>query len=351
MQWEQVDGATGYNIYWAREPYITSANIHAYTGGDWQQGVSPPYTVSGLNNDTTYYFVVTATQGSSESDDSVEVSATPETQQQQDHPSAQEVLMLELVNRARFDPEAEAARFGIDLNDDLSSGTISPAQKQPLAPNRLLRNASREHDQWMLNNDIFSHTGINGSNPGDRMAAAGYNFIPPYTYGENISVRGTSASVINKTSQIYSHHEGLFRSAGHRVNILADAFREAGMGQRIGTFYFSGSYNDWFLSSMLTQSFARSGSSYFVTGVIYNDSNGNDFYDVGEGIENATVTIGGTSVTTPPSGIYAIARSNGTYNISVSGGGINVSDSVTVNDSNRKFDVLVSGGETSVNTW
>ncbi|UTF61499.1 CAP domain-containing protein [Gilvimarinus sp. DA14] len=349
--WDPVPGATGYNLYWASEPYINSTNIHAFNNGDWQEDVSAPWQVNGLSNDQTYYFVVTATTDTQESEDSAEVSATPRSQLAQSNPSAQEVLMLELINRARFDPEAEAARFGIDLNQGLNPGTISSAQKPPLAHNRQLLQASRDHSQWMLNSDIFSHTGENGSDPGDRMAAAGYAFNPPYSYGENIAVAGTSGSSLNKTTYIYSHHQGLFESAGHRRNLLSTNFKEVGVGQNIGTYYFSGNYGDWFLSSMLTQSFAASGSSYFVSGVVYNDSNGNNFYDVGEGLGGANVSIGNANTTTSASGLYTLARSNGSYSISITTGGIEVNDTVVVNGANRKFDVIVNAGEATVNSW
>jgi hypothetical protein len=46
--------------------------------------------------------------------------------------TAAEQLQLELINRARLDPVAEAARLGIDLNEGLAAGTISAAAKQPL---------------------------------------------------------------------------------------------------------------------------------------------------------------------------------------------------------------------------
>ena len=49
--------------------------------------------------------------------------------------TAQEQLLVELINRARANPEAEAARFGIPLNEDLEPGEISSDPKQPLAPN------------------------------------------------------------------------------------------------------------------------------------------------------------------------------------------------------------------------
>ena len=38
--------------------------------------------------------------------------------------TALEQMLLELINRARLDPAAEAARFGIDLNEGLAPGTI-----------------------------------------------------------------------------------------------------------------------------------------------------------------------------------------------------------------------------------
>ena len=46
--------------------------------------------------------------------------------------------MLELINRARMYPAAEAARLGIALNQGLAPGTISTAPKQVLAMNDLL---------------------------------------------------------------------------------------------------------------------------------------------------------------------------------------------------------------------
>src|SRR3954468_21380533 len=46
-----------------------------------------------------------------------------------------EQYMLELINRARANPAAEAARLGIDLNEGLAASSISTAAKQPLAIN------------------------------------------------------------------------------------------------------------------------------------------------------------------------------------------------------------------------
>ena len=47
-------------------------------------------------------------------------------------PTAQEQLFLELVNRARMDPLADAARFGSDLNAGLGH-----ANRHPVASSHL----------------------------------------------------------------------------------------------------------------------------------------------------------------------------------------------------------------------
>jgi Fibronectin type III domain len=69
--WTAVNGATSYNIYWA-----TSSGVTAATGTKIE-GATPPYVHTGLTNDTTYYYVVTAVNGSGESATSAEVSAIP----------------------------------------------------------------------------------------------------------------------------------------------------------------------------------------------------------------------------------------------------------------------------------
>src|SRR4051794_36660045 len=70
-------------------------------------------------------------------------------------PTDYEQYMLELLNRARSDPSAEAARLGISLNEGLASGTITSTSKQPLAFNANLIDAARNHSTWMIANDTF----------------------------------------------------------------------------------------------------------------------------------------------------------------------------------------------------
>ena len=252
-------------------------------------------------------------------------------------PTAFEQYFLELVNRDRADPGAAAQRYGIGLNDGLSAGTISATAKQPLAFNPALIDAARGHSGWMLATDTFSHTGANGSSPGDRMGAAGYGFTGSWTWGENIAIQWGGATAITAT-QVDSFAGGLFRSAGHRTNILNDAFREVGIGLAAGEYKGAAGVT-------ATQDFARSGTGAFLTGVAFDDRDGDRFYDPGEGLGGITVKVssGGTVLQTSTwdAGGYQIKLAAGSYTVSFSGGALagTVTKSVTIGAANAKLDL------------
>src|SRR5438132_7670751 len=144
------------------------------------------------------------------------------------YPSNYEQYLVELINRGRANPTAEATRYGIDLNEGLAAGTISTAAKQPLAINPNLTDAARKHSVSMLSTGVFDHVEPNGTDPGDRMTNAGYIFTGNWTWGENIAERGTTGTVDQKsfTAQI---HSDLFIDSGisgrgHRVNLMNGTF-------------------------------------------------------------------------------------------------------------------------------
>lgn len=250
-----------------------------------------------------------------------------------------EQFLLELINRARLDPLAEAARYGIDLNASLDPGTISGLAKQALAPNEMLEGAATDHTLWMLDTDSFSHTGAGGSQPWDRATAAGYDWS---TIGENLSFRGTTAPSFDLEAYIQLHHQGLFLSAGHRTNIMGTAYKELGLSQETGAYTSDGTtYN----SSFVTELFGTSGSKSFVTGVAYTDSDGDAFYSMGEGVAGVGFASGSVSTTTAAAGGYALALTAGAA-VAVTGTGAGGAFSVTVDLSlgNVKLD-LVNGSQ------
>ena len=233
-------------------------------------------------------------------------------------PTPQEQMMLELINRARANPAAEASRLGIGLNDGLDPGTITTDPKPPLAFHSKLMAAARTHDQWMLDNDTFSHTGANGSQPEQRMTAAGYDFSGSSANGENIAL-GSSTFTQDFNEETIARHNDLFLSPPHRKNICLGLFEEIGLGVRVGEF--KGAY-----AVAATQNFARSDSSPapFITGVVFNDDNEDGFYNPGEGVSGVTVFPQGGSwnAVTSASGGYAVPYSGltGSVTVSFSGG-------------------------------
>ncbi|MCX7299048.1 MAG: CAP domain-containing protein [Rhodobacterales bacterium] len=266
--------------------------------------------------------------------------------------TAAEQLLIELINRARLDPVAEATRLGIDLNEGLPAGTISSPAKQVLAPNDQLESAAISHSKWMLQTDVFSHTGVNGTSPGDRMASAGYVFEGSWTWGENIAWIGSS-STINPNQAIEDLYENLFFSPGHRENTLDPDFSEIGVGQEQGSFTSGGrTYN----ASMLTEAFASSGTSVFVTGVVISDKDGDRFYDIGEGLGGYWISGGGTKVQSESAGGYSLELtpsdlSKGTITVTLGKGSFTYGTiSIEIGSSNAKVDLLaVASGTPSLN--
>ncbi|MCC7351820.1 MAG: carboxypeptidase regulatory-like domain-containing protein [Phycisphaerales bacterium] len=239
-------------------------------------------------------------------------------------PTPNEQYLIELINRARANPTAEAASFGIDLNEGLSPGTISNDPKQPLAVNPYITDAARGHSQHMLDVDQFDHDGIGDGTPYSRMSDAGFVFVPPAASAENIAWSGSTPSVPDTLQTIDQIHHDLFVDTpipdrGHRLNLMDPNLREVGTGIVTGEFT-SGftTYN----SVMVTQDFADSTGNPFLTGVVYRDTTVNDdFYTPGEGIGGVTITATDLntqtqySTTSLDAGGYSLALPPGTYRV------------------------------------
>ena len=258
-------------------------------------------------------------------------------------PSAYEQYMLEMINRARLNPQAEADLYGIGLNDGLAANTISDDPKQPLVFNSLLINSARSHSQWMLDTDTFSHTGVGGTSSHQRMKNAGYQFTGSWRSGENLGYQGTTGTV-NLTSFTEYIHQGLFESSGHRTNILQSDYREIGLGNLTGDFR---GYN----SLMVTQNLAKSGSDVFLTGVAYDDLViEDDFYTIGEGLAGIEVKAIDTSdnsvytTITMDEGGYQMALPVGTYDVSFYDNNQTIGNirQITIDSENIKLDLDTS---------
>jgi hypothetical protein len=230
-------------------------------------------------------------------------------------PTAAEQQVLELINRARANPTAEGARLatmspyplpGGNIAEGLANpGNVGP--RPPLTMNSILLSTARAHSQDMWTNNYFAHDSAGGTVTfAQRLTAAGY----AYNWaGENIakSTSGTAAFLEDFLMVDWSSSGG-YPNRGHRVNLLdvdsaGAPFREIGVGYYSGASSKSVAFKD-----LLTQDFGRRNSvGPFVLGVVYNDSNANNFYDPGEGLSGVTIQLN------PAGASYAVSASAGGY--------------------------------------
>jgi len=299
-------------------------------------------------------------------------------------PTSEELYMLELINEARLDPLASAERyissystlsssqpniqnaldfFGVS-GDALLDAFSALEPVGPLAWNSKLASAAEKHSAQMIAADEQSHQVDGELSLGQRITAEGYDW---WTVGENVyaysqdllyghagfmvdwgydDVDYQSGSIRSDFAQV---GDGMQDAAGHRVNIMNPNFREVGIDVTYET-----------LSStevgpmVVTQDFASS-DVFYITGIAYDDNNGDNFYSVGEGRAGVSVKVGSGGVVTGEAGSYDKAVYAGQYNIEISGSGVsgNVNAQATISDENLKLDIvdgntLVTSGSITV---
>lgn len=122
----------------------------------------------------------------------------------------------------------------------------------PLQFNTTLNAAAEDHSENMLINNIFSHTGFDGSTARERMTDAGYVFSGTNASGENIAYQ-SERGLLGIDDDVRDLHDGLMNSPGHRANILNPNFEEIGIGIEEGLFTDGGAT---FSAVMVTQNFA-----------------------------------------------------------------------------------------------
>ncbi len=276
-------------------------------------------------------------------------------------PTNDEQAMLQLVNEARTDPSAAAQEisqnitptiqatlnyYGVNLQATLNA--ISSATPQPpLAWNAQLAQSAQGHSQDMANNQYQSHTGSDGSSPGQRMQAAGYNNAT--VTGENVYAYSTS---VEEAMEAFLLDWGV-SDDGHRANIqqpgasAQDTYRDVGIG------VVSTSGTSSVGPIVATQDFgAQTNEQSQVVGVAYNDPNNTGFYTSGQGVGNVQITAVNlatgqvSSTQTWASGGYELSLAPGQYQLiaSLNNQVIN-STNVSVGNVNIEQDYVLT------NTW
>lgn len=277
-------------------------------------------------------------------------------------PSAEEQLFIELINRARADPAAEGARlaasthpgalaaynqYGVNLTLMQSEfAAITPAQ--PLAPNKDLTEAASHHSAWELANAVQAHyEGSSGStfySPSNRATYYGYpsTYVAENTYAYTSDVE---YGHIGFEVDWGPYADGMQVGRGHRGNVHNTTMREIGIGIAAGT---NSTVTPAIGPLVITQNAAAQfPSPTFGTGVAYYDLNGNNFYDIGEGIGGLSVNINGASYscTTATGGGWAFPIPSAAATRTVSFSGLGISSTVPITNAastNAKADLKLS---------
>lgn len=256
-------------------------------------------------------------------------------------PDQWEQLQLELINFARANPAGEASRQQTSLG-----ANVSATPSQALAFNADLLDAAQLHSDRMLSQNFFAHDDpFSGTTPFDRIVAQGYQYR---NAGENLSWIGSFANDAFTADRIQAHHDNLWNSIGHREAFMNDTYGEVGIGYAVGSYSEEredGEVITYPHSSMVTQNFGNNDTT-FLTGVVIDDLDNDNFYDPGEGQGAVKITAyngsGSFATSSWASGGYSLALEDGTYTVVYEGGGLDgyFERSVTVNGANVKVDVI-----------
>ncbi|MCO6045376.1 hypothetical protein NG895_15810 [Aeoliella sp. ICT_H6.2] len=275
------------------------------------------------------------------------------------NPSAEEQLYLEFINRSRADAITEASRLAnesdaatvaayttrginpqhiIDQFETSVSDGYLPQFAQPLSFNSKLLLAADLHTEDMYLNGFQGHE--NSPNPpsplepggglATRLAKVGYvggAAENVFAFAESVAHGHAAFDVdwgdtVNPDFGYYNPDftgQGMQNGAGHRANIHNDSFKEIGVGV---VDMLSGGTSVG--PQIVTQDFGDPGNVAFVTGVVYEDINGNNFYDLGEGRPGVRVDIDESPyyAISSDSGAYSIPiNENGFYSVEFTGGG------------------------------
>lgn len=257
-------------------------------------------------------------------------------------PTNEEQELLQLTNRFRADPAGEAARilagtgwtagekaainsamtfFGVDTKlFTTQMAAFSPSA--PLAWHVTLEEAAAGHSAAMIKADAQEHQLPGGPNLVARVEAAGYTGWA--ALGENIYAYSSSPAFAHAGFVVDwgPGVGGMQTPAGHRNSLANADFTEIGIditneanpATSVGP-------------QVVTQNLGtRFASAPQFVGVVFDDADGDNFYDAGEGKGGISVkavgVVGTFTTTTWGSGGWQMEVPAGSYTVTFSGGGM-----------------------------
>lgn len=177
---------------------------------------------------------------------------------------------------------------------DLVNAERTARNLDPLVLEVTLNAAAEDHTLWMFETDTFSHTGVDGSRPTERIRDADFDLSGGWGTGENLAIQSLRGAP-GLEDDVADLHRSLMNSPGHRANILNPDYEYLGLGIEVDDFTYESGFTG--RSIAVTQKFAYTDGSVtldlgpdadrFLTGTAGNDrleaGAGNDTLDGGAG--------------------------------------------------------------------
>ena len=107
---------------------------------------------------------------------------------------------------------------------------------KPLKIERNLNESAENHSRWMLEADVFSHTGKGGSKHSERIMDAGFPMYgESWSTAENLAMVGVSGEK-DLRDEIRAMHKNLLNSPSHYAAIVNPKYDLIGIGIEVGEF-------------------------------------------------------------------------------------------------------------------
>ncbi|MEL6268119.1 MAG: CAP domain-containing protein, partial [Pseudomonadota bacterium] len=276
-------------------------------------------------------------------------------------PTAEEQLYLELINRARSDPQGELDRlvidrasatgvtgditaalafFAVDL-DALDAALADAVAVAPLAWSTTLAVTARNHSGLMIEHETQAQTLPGQPTLRERLDASGYEGW--LEASQSIFAHGGSIEHAHAAHFIDwgAGPGGMNAGAGNRERLLAAEMNEIGLGL-LASAPGLRAVGPW----VATQQMAlRPEIPAALVGTVTDDLDGDDFYDIGEGLAGVTVRATGNAgsfeTTTWESGGFRLDLPDGAYDLQVGGGALGgyFTGEIVMSGVNRQLDV------------
>jgi hypothetical protein len=256
----------------------------------------------------------------------------------------EEQLFVYLLNRARHDPVAYQQEQNLPV--DLSYVDPQP----PLAVNESLFASARFHtDEMAAQNYYDTQSAVSGDWPNKMARDHGYE-LPAHFLNDVNNIESLTAGTLRATAQQALQtlivDDGIPGRRNHLLGIGGfEIYREIGVGH---SFSASSDFDHyWAVHAALSNT-----SDRFLTGVVFDDRNNNQRYDLNEGLAGVRVVAGVFSTATNAAGGWTIEVSSaGSYLVTASGGQFRglATAYVTATAGNVEVDFVSGNGQGFIN--